>query len=48
VLHSEQNPSGTEAVHLLQIWIMPDEKGVMPGYAEEVDEGRGDRQVFIS
>lgn len=35
VLHSEQNPSGTEAVHLLQIWITPDEKGVTPGYAEK-------------
>ena len=35
VLHSEQNPSGTEAVHLLQIWIQPDTKGVAPGYAEK-------------
>jgi hypothetical protein len=35
VLHSEQNPSGTEAVHLLQIWIQPDTKGVKPGYAEK-------------
>ena len=35
VEHSEQNPSGTEAVHLLQIWIVPDEKGVTPRYAEK-------------
>jgi hypothetical protein len=35
VLHSEQNPSGTEAVHLLQIWIQPDTKGVNPHYAEK-------------
>jgi redox-sensitive bicupin YhaK (pirin superfamily) len=35
VLHSEQNPSGTEAVHLLQIWIQPDAKGVEPRYAEK-------------
>jgi len=35
VLHSEQNPSGSEAVHLLQIWIQPDEKGVTPAYAEK-------------
>ena len=33
VQHSEQNPSGTEAVHLLQVWIMPDEKSVQPRYA---------------
>jgi redox-sensitive bicupin YhaK (pirin superfamily) len=35
VLHSEQNPSSTEAVHLLQIWIMPDAKGATPRYAEK-------------
>lgn len=35
VQHSEQNPSATEAVHLLQIWIMPDAKGVPPRYAEK-------------
>ena len=35
VFHSEQNPSGTEAVHLLQIWIQPDTNGVAPGYAEK-------------
>jgi quercetin 2,3-dioxygenase len=35
VQHSEQNPSGAEAVHLLQIWIVPDEKGVTPRYAEK-------------
>ena len=34
VEHSEQNPSGTEAVHLLQVWIVPDEKAVTPRYAE--------------
>ena len=35
VQHSEQNPSVTEAVHLLQIWIVPDENGVKPRYAEK-------------
>jgi quercetin 2,3-dioxygenase len=35
VLHSEFNPSAEEAVRLLQIWIMPDEKGVQPRYAEK-------------
>jgi len=34
VMHSEFNP-GKEPVHLLQIWIMPDEKGVKPRYAEK-------------
>ena len=35
VTHSEFNPSPTEPVHLLQIWILPDRKGVKPTYAEK-------------
>jgi redox-sensitive bicupin YhaK (pirin superfamily) len=34
VRHSEFNPSATESVHLLQIWIMPDTKNAKPAYAE--------------
>jgi redox-sensitive bicupin YhaK (pirin superfamily) len=35
VQHSEFNPSKEEAVHLLQIWIQPDRKGLAPRYAEK-------------
>jgi redox-sensitive bicupin YhaK (pirin superfamily) len=35
VLHSELNPSRTEPVHLLQIWILPNQKGVVPRYGQK-------------
>lgn len=34
VRHSEANPSRTDPVHLLQIWIRPNETGAAPRYAE--------------
>jgi redox-sensitive bicupin YhaK (pirin superfamily) len=35
VFHSEFNPSHEEAVHLLQIWIHPDRKGLAPRYSDK-------------
>lgn len=35
VQHSEVNPSPVEAVHLLQIWIMPDRQNLKPGYQQK-------------
>lgn len=34
VLHSENNPSNDEEVHLLQIWITPNQRGGEPLYAD--------------
>ena len=35
VTHSEYNPSSTEALEFLQIWIVPDRKGIDPGYQQK-------------
>lgn len=35
IRHSEFNPSATDKVHLLQIWIQPDKAGHEPGYEQK-------------
>ena len=35
IMHSEANPSLQDPVHLLQIWIMPKENGIKPGYEQK-------------
>lgn len=34
ILHSEFNPSKTEPVHFLQIWILPKRRGIAPTYEQ--------------
>lgn len=34
IRHSEFNPSNTQQVHLYQIWILPGENGLTPGYEQ--------------
>jgi redox-sensitive bicupin YhaK (pirin superfamily) len=36
IRHSEYNPSRAKGVHLLQIWIEPDVRGVEPSYDQKV------------
>jgi quercetin 2,3-dioxygenase len=35
IRHSEANPSASDPVHLLQIWIHPDKQGREPGYEQK-------------
>ncbi len=39
IMHSEFNPSSEEPVNFLQIWIVPNEKGGVPGYAQKTFGG---------
>jgi hypothetical protein len=43
VSHSEYNHSQVDPVHLLQIWILPERKGLEPGYEQRSFPG-GQRQ----
>jgi len=35
VRHSEQNASASEGVHFLQIWLLPKQAGIQPGYEQK-------------
>lgn len=44
ISHSEYNASQAEPVHFLQIWVIPDETGLTPGYEQRAfsfDKARG-------
>lgn len=51
VLHSEFNASQKDEVHFLQIWIMPDKKGIPPSYEQKrfgPEEKRGRLRLVAS
>ena len=47
VTHSEMNPSPTEPVHFLQIWILPAVRGIEPGYEQRYFETAAKRGKLI-
>ena len=51
VRHSEYNPSPTEPVHFLQIWLVPNRTGVQPGYEQKhfpLEDRRGRLVLLVS
>ncbi|MBA4067640.1 MAG: quercetin 2,3-dioxygenase [Isosphaera sp.] len=48
ITHSEFNPSGTDPVHLLQIWLFPDRRGHTPGYAQKPFAGEAGAWVLVA
>ena len=51
IRHSEFNPSDSESVHLYQIWLLPREKGLRPGYEQKAfpeQERRGTLRLVAS
>lgn len=50
VTHSEKNHSTGEPVHFLQIWLVPQERGIKPGYEQKSydDEEKRNRLRLIA
>ncbi|HEY3653478.1 MAG TPA: pirin family protein [Steroidobacteraceae bacterium] len=51
VRHSEFNPSPSNTVHFLQIWIQPSARNIEPSYEEkrfDADEKRGRLRLIVS
>ena len=48
VTHSEYNPSDTDPLEFLQIWIIPNEQGVKPGYQQKRFEDKDGLQLVVS
>jgi redox-sensitive bicupin YhaK (pirin superfamily) len=51
IRHSEFNPSKTETVHMLQIWITPEKQGLEPSYEQKSfpeSEKRGKLRLIAS
>ena len=36
IMHSEKNETSDEPVHFVQMWVVPDEPGITPGYQQQV------------
>ncbi len=51
ITHSEFNPSKTEPVHFLQVWIIPDAQGLEPRYEQKafpLEQRRGNLRLIAA
>ena len=51
IFHSEYNASQTEPVHLYQIWLLPEQRGLTPSYEQKVfarEERRGKLRPVVA
>jgi redox-sensitive bicupin YhaK (pirin superfamily) len=46
VVHSEVNPSPTAPVHLYQVWLLPERRGLTPGYQQRTFPPDGQRNAW--
>jgi quercetin 2,3-dioxygenase len=47
ISHSEYNPSNSEPVHFLQIWIIPNETGLKPAYEQRSFDVQNNKGKWI-
>jgi redox-sensitive bicupin YhaK (pirin superfamily) len=47
IRHSEYNPSPTEPLHLLQIWILPEKEGIKPRYGQKKFDFAGQKDFTL-
>ena len=47
VEHSEYNHSQTEPVHFLQVWIVPDRRGLAPKYGQQAFDREGAKRSLV-
>ena len=48
IVHSEMNPSPSEPVHLLQMWLLPAQRGLKPGYDQQRCDPQGRFQAVAT
>ena len=50
ITHSEFNPSSSEPVHLYQIWLLPERKGIEPSYEQKrfAEQERSNRLRLVA